>query len=206
MEVKQEDKNNINDILQDGFKNPKDIISCIALIFNKKGKILLGKRRDSSKWSFVGGGLDAGETPLECIKREVFEEVGLKIKSKDFKFVEKKALKTVKGNNKIIYIFITYLKKKAIIDFSKDPDLEFKETKFIKPNLIPMVDLHFSKKDNVGLDFLLKNKEKLKKNKTIIDSIMNNEAKDNLIYKVNDKNTKLLKKVELIRKYNNLEI
>lgn len=31
------------------------------------------------KWNAVGGKVDFGETPLECVKREVLEEAGLRI-------------------------------------------------------------------------------------------------------------------------------
>lgn len=59
-------------------------VGCGALIFNKKGEILLQKRGGESKnevgiWSKPGGAVDFGETAKKALKREVLEETGLKI-------------------------------------------------------------------------------------------------------------------------------
>lgn len=58
-----------------------------ALIFSKDGKILMGKK-DPSKggvypdvWHIPGGGIEEGETMEQTLAREVFEEVGIDIKS-----------------------------------------------------------------------------------------------------------------------------
>lgn len=52
-------------------------VALIAFIDVDK-KILLNRRADaaSEMWEFIGGGIEAGETALEAIKREVMEEVG----------------------------------------------------------------------------------------------------------------------------------
>jgi 8-oxo-dGTP diphosphatase len=56
-----------------------------AVIVDKDDKILLLKRAATpkiwmpSKWALVGGGIDKDETPLQAIKREIMEEIGLEI-------------------------------------------------------------------------------------------------------------------------------
>ena len=54
-----------------------------ALIRNDNGKYLFIKRSENDSmpgvWEVPGGKMDYGEEPLESLKREVFEEVGLKI-------------------------------------------------------------------------------------------------------------------------------
>ena len=53
-------------------------ISAKALIYNEKWEFLLCKE-DNGVWDFPGGGLDHGEKPDVCIKRELQEEMGLEV-------------------------------------------------------------------------------------------------------------------------------
>ena len=52
-----------------------------ALIFNDKGEILLLKHlfRAGSGWGLPGGFIELGEQPLEALKRELREEIGLEV-------------------------------------------------------------------------------------------------------------------------------
>ena len=56
-----------------------------AVIIKNKGKILLEKRLKKpykNFWSLPGGHVEKKETPLETIKRETKEEIGIKINPK----------------------------------------------------------------------------------------------------------------------------
>lgn len=53
-------------------------ISVKALIMDETGRFLLAKE-DNGKWEFIGGGLDHGEDPVACLKREIREETGLTV-------------------------------------------------------------------------------------------------------------------------------
>jgi len=55
------------------------------VILTCKGKLLLEKRRDSDLWGLVGGGIKAHETELQAITREIWEELGLRVKPQKLK-------------------------------------------------------------------------------------------------------------------------
>src|SRR5690349_18872929 len=49
-----------------------------ALVFDDEGRVLLGRRTDTRKWSIIGGIPDPGEQPAACAVREVFEETNVR--------------------------------------------------------------------------------------------------------------------------------
>lgn len=51
-----------------------------AVIFDKKGRILLQKRRDNGKWGLLGGHVEIGETFREALVRETEEESGFVVR------------------------------------------------------------------------------------------------------------------------------
>ena len=59
----------------------KDVTAAVII---KDEKILICKRskndKQGGKWEFPGGKIEAGETPEECLKREIKEELDLNIK------------------------------------------------------------------------------------------------------------------------------
>jgi ADP-ribose pyrophosphatase YjhB (NUDIX family) len=50
-----------------------------AVVFDEHGRILLQHRADFDKWGLPGGAIEAGETLIESIVREVKEECGLDV-------------------------------------------------------------------------------------------------------------------------------
>lgn len=66
-----------------GVEHPKankpNHIGVCAIMINSKGEILMERRADCGEWGLIGGGLKIDETLDECLKREVFEETGLRI-------------------------------------------------------------------------------------------------------------------------------
>ena len=57
------------------------MIDVTCAIIEREGKVLIAKRKQgqhlAGKWEFPGGKLEAGETPEECLKRELKEEFGI---------------------------------------------------------------------------------------------------------------------------------
>lgn len=55
----------------------------VAVIYNNQGQILIDRRRPQGLmgglWEFPGGKIEPGETIIECIKREISEELAIEI-------------------------------------------------------------------------------------------------------------------------------
>jgi len=53
--------------------------SVAAVIFDRRGRILLQQRSDGGQWGLPGGGVEIGETVAQAVIREVREETGLRV-------------------------------------------------------------------------------------------------------------------------------
>jgi 8-oxo-dGTP diphosphatase len=64
------------------------MIKVTAAIIEKDGKILIARRKKDDplkdKWEFPGGKVEDNETPEECLRRELHEELGIDSKVGDF--------------------------------------------------------------------------------------------------------------------------
>lgn len=58
---------------------PKSVAG--ILLSQNREKVLLIKRRDVPVWVLPGGGIDANETPVKAIEREILEETGITVKA-----------------------------------------------------------------------------------------------------------------------------
>lgn len=113
-----------------------------ALLVNQKGELLIAERKKKKgAWQFPQGGVDKGESPVEGLKREVFEEIGLtsdcyKIKhsKSGYKYLYPKAVakkKKYDGQKQMYYL--CELKEGAPeIVITKD-NVEFRDAKWVKP-------------------------------------------------------------------------
>ncbi len=59
-----------------------------AAVVEAEGKVLIARRRSggmqAGKWEFPGGKLEPGETPEECLARELLEEFGIEAEIGEF--------------------------------------------------------------------------------------------------------------------------
>jgi 8-oxo-dGTP diphosphatase len=63
-----------------------EIVTCAVI--EKDGRILIARRKSGDqmarKWEFPGGTIEPGETPEQCLKRELLEELGVEIGIDEF--------------------------------------------------------------------------------------------------------------------------
>lgn len=64
------------------------MIKVTAAVLIKDGRILIAKRKANdklaNKWEFPGGKIELGESPEECLRREMWEEFQIKITVAEF--------------------------------------------------------------------------------------------------------------------------
>jgi 8-oxo-dGTP diphosphatase len=91
---------------------PRRPFTAVGAVIRKGGKVLLIKRRfdpSRGKWSIPGGLVELGEMVQDAVKREVEEEVGLKIRVGRLIDVIDNITKTEDGRIRFHYILADYL-------------------------------------------------------------------------------------------------
>ena len=91
------------------------------IIMNENNELLIQKRSANkkqapNKWCMTSGHIDAGENPLEVVKRETLEELGFELKNEDIEFLfitkKQKKFSDTQYNNNFQYIYYTKTNKK----------------------------------------------------------------------------------------------
>jgi len=114
-----------------------------AFVVNKQGEILLARRNiepSRGKWDFLGGFVEAKEHPVDGLKREVKEEIGVDIEVGDFLgfFMDVYHHGNIAGQYVMnIFYFCTIQNKKFILD------KEISELKWFAKDEIPWEELAF---------------------------------------------------------------
>lgn len=82
------DRNEGKIVLKDG----EYVIQVKCWILNKENKILLTQRKkdkyNGGMWEPTGGLVVSGETSIQAIKRELYEEIGLMVQEKELKLID----------------------------------------------------------------------------------------------------------------------
>ena len=129
-----------------------------VIILNKENKVFVGKRKDNpiDKWQMPQGGVDKGESYLQAMKRELFEETSIKnikvIKEIE-SFFEYELPETLIGiiwkgkyrGQKQKWFITRFLGEESEIDLDTK-HAEFIDWKWIEPKLLPEVIVNFKKR------------------------------------------------------------
>ncbi len=131
-------------------KNAFYRVSAKALILDESGKKFVTILEDNGWWELPGGGLDWGESMIECIIREVKEEMGLTVievaKNPCYYMIGK----SISGKQSLNLVFETKVK-----DFNFVPSSECQEMRFIAPEEVDTINAYRNVRE---LAELMKNK------------------------------------------------
>ena len=115
----------------DAYEDGEYIIGVQLVLFNKNNEILITKRSDrkkvlSGKWECNGGAIDAGETPIEGLEREISEELGIVLDRKKVIYY-KNVIDDDRHNIKDIFLY----KDNIDINVLSFSDNEVSEAKYV---------------------------------------------------------------------------
>jgi ADP-ribose pyrophosphatase YjhB (NUDIX family) len=116
------------------FPGPKLVAGCLV---NDGGRVLLLRRGNEPRvgtWTFPGGYVDLGETPVQAALRETVEEVGMRVTTD-------RLLGIYTDEHNPIAAVVVYLARPGIESPTLSP--EATETKYFGPDQIPWDDLSF---------------------------------------------------------------
>lgn len=124
-------------------------VSIKGLILDETRKKFAIILEDNGLWELPGGGLDWGESPEACLKREIHEEMGLTVTD-----VNSSTLHYLFGKNMKDQWTVNLVFEIKVSDLNFTPSEECREIKFISPDEIESVNAFRTVKE---LAILLKN-------------------------------------------------
>ena len=126
------------------------IVTGGAIIRDHYGRILFQRRSDYGNWGLPGGGMEAGESVEETMKREVFEETGLIVTHSELYAVysgSRMKYQYPDGNEVVFVMFIF----NATVELEGKLDLDGKTLKFFDTNR-ESLKLEFKDLDDISTD------------------------------------------------------
>ena len=126
-------------------------------IITCKGRLLLERRTDSDMWGLVGGGVKKQETGLQAIVREVYEELGLRVRPESFRklrvYGEPGRIAAYRDGSVWRMVIVVYA-----LDLQEEPELrvsrESKELRFFTPEEVRTLRIPVTHSDIVEELFL----------------------------------------------------
>lgn len=110
-----------------------------AVVFDDEGRVLLGRRSDTGKWSVIGGIPDPGEQPAACAVREVYEETAVRCVAERVVLVQALEPMTYPNGDVCQYMDIT-VRCRAVGGEARVNDDESLEVGWFEVDALP--DLH----------------------------------------------------------------
>lgn len=121
------------------------------------GKLLMEKRRDSDIWGLVGGGVKKTESTLDGMRREIYEELGIRVPKEKLQklavYGEPGRVAAFQDGSIWRMVIVVYG-----LDFEQEPVMrissESKELRFFTKEEIPNIEIAITHQDIVEDWFL----------------------------------------------------
>ncbi|MGW4750088.1 NUDIX hydrolase [Streptomyces sp. NPDC004290] len=114
-----------------------------AVVFDDRGRVLLGKRADNGSWALVGGIVDPGEQPADAVVREVYEETAVRCVPERILLVETLRKPVVYANGDICQYLDVAFRCRAVGGEARVNDDESTEVGWFEVDALPEMK-HFS--------------------------------------------------------------
>lgn len=139
---------------------PIIMVGAGIVIFDKKNRILLQRRKDNNSWSLIGGAMEPGETFEDTAKREAMEEAGITLeKMKLIKvFSGKKMYHRYPNGDEVYNVAGIFLVENYTGEITVN-DHESHEHKFFNINDIPQ---KLNPPDSIMINYIIKNFKSIK--------------------------------------------
>lgn len=125
-----------------------------SIAVRSENRLLMGRRKDSQKWTLPGGKGNDGEEPMQTALRELEEETGIKAKAEDLMYLGSKSVRNPNGIVEVHAYMLNTAQNPAT--GKKDPDNEVQKWRWMDTNGgLPQeikTSLHHDK--NIVLDLL----------------------------------------------------
>ncbi len=110
-----------------------------AVVFNKRGEVLLQRRSDFDMWTILGGYLDPGEDVADGIIREVREEAGISVAPEAIIAVISGSdhFHTYNNGDQVAIINICFRCHPTDVETPRPNDDESVEVRYFQPNALP---------------------------------------------------------------------
>ncbi|MEU3727283.1 NUDIX domain-containing protein [Streptomyces sp. NPDC031705] len=110
-----------------------------AVVIDERGRVLLGRRADTGRWSVIGGIAEPGEQPAETAVREVYEETAVRCVPERVVLVQMLAPITYPNGDVCQFQDITF-RCRAAGGEARAADGELLEVAWFEPDALPPLE------------------------------------------------------------------
>lgn len=137
---------------------PTPNVSVRILITNEDNEVLFVKEKEEGKWGLPGGWCDLFITPRKNAEKEVFEETGLKVKTKRLLAVMNR--EKYRNPNTLLSDYVMYFVAEVKKDSKLEIGFEVSDAKYYSMEDLPELSTNNTKKElMISWDVLINNKD-----------------------------------------------